>query len=120
MKYPVIFKTFSVLFSLQSDEKSTEKVLNITGYFIVPIFGGTIILLLAFSAWRLCTEKKDKWRYRRMMLLSLILWGVGELLWQVNVSQIMIISSILAFASMWLFICQAVVYVVYTGYEALK
>ena len=104
MKYPVIFKTFSVLFSLQSDER-----------WIVPIFGGTIILLLAFSAWRLCTEKKDKWRYRRMMLLSLILWGVGELL-----SQIMIISSILAFASMWLFICQAVVYVVYTGYEALK
>ena len=102
MKYPVIFKTFSVLFSLQSDER-----------WIVPIFGGTIILLLAFSAWRLCTEKKDKWRYRRMMLLSLILW-------QVNVSQIMIISSILAFASMWLFICQAVVYVVYTGYEALK
>ena len=49
-----------------------------------------------------------------------IVWGVGELLWQVNVSQIMIISSILAFASMWLFICQAVVYVVYTGYEALK
>lgn len=80
MKYPVIFKTFSVLFSLQSDER-----------WIVPIFGGTIILLLAFSAWRLCTEKKDKWRYRRMMLLSLILWGVGELLWQVNVSQIMII-----------------------------
>lgn len=109
MKYPVIFKTFSVLFSLQSDER-----------WIVPIFGGTIILLLAFSAWRLCTEKKDKWRYRRMMLLSLILWGVGELLWQVNVSQIMIISSILAFASMWLFICQTVVYVVYTGYEALK
>ena len=109
MKYPVIFKTFSVLFSLQSDER-----------WIVPIFGGTIILLLAFSAWRLCTEKKDKWRYRRMMLLSLILWGVGELLWQVNVSQIMIISSILAFASMWLFICQAGVYVVYTGYEALK
>ena len=99
MKYPVIFKTFSVLFSLQSDER-----------WIVPIFGGTIILLLAFSAWRLCTEKKDKWRYCRMMLLS----------WQVNVSQIMIISSILAFASMWLFICQAVVYVVYTGYEALK
>lgn len=64
MKYPVIFKTFSVLFSLQSDER-----------WIVPIFGGTIILLLAFSAWRLCTEKKDKWRYRRMMLLSLILWG---------------------------------------------
>ena len=62
MKYPVIFKTFSVLFSLQSDER-----------WIVPIFGGTIILLLAFSAWRLCTEKKDKWRYRRMMLLSLIL-----------------------------------------------
>ena len=60
------------------------------------------------------------WRYRRMMLLSLILWGVGELLWQVNVSQIMIISSILAFASMWLFICQAVVYVVYKGYGALK
>ena len=87
MKYPVIFKTFSVLFSLQSDER-----------WIVPIFGGTIILLLAFSAWRLCTEKKDKWRYRRMMLLSLILWGVGELLWQVNVSQIMIISSILALA----------------------
>lgn len=104
MKYPVIFKTFSVLFSLQSDER-----------WIVPIFGGTIILLLAFSAWRLCTEKKDKWRYRRMMLLSLILWGVGELLWQVNVSQIMIISSILAFASMWLFICQTVVYVVYKG-----
>ena len=51
MKYPVIFKTFSVLFSLQSDER-----------WIVPIFGGTIILLLAFSAWRLCTEKKDKWR----------------------------------------------------------
>lgn len=65
MKYPVIFKTFSVLFSLQSDER-----------WIVPIFGGTIILLLAFSAWRLCTEKKDKWRYRRMMLLSLILSGV--------------------------------------------
>ena len=65
MKYPVIFKTFSVLFSLQSDER-----------WIVPIFGGTIILLLAFSAWRLCTEKKDKWRYRRMMLLSLILWGI--------------------------------------------
>ena len=76
MKYPVIFKTFSVLFSLQSDER-----------WIVPIFGGTIILLLAFSAWRLCTEKKDKWRYRRMMLLSLILWGVGELLWQVNVAD---------------------------------
>lgn len=109
MKYPVIFKTFSVLFSLQSDER-----------WIVPIFGGTIILLLVFSAWRLCTEKKDKWRYRRMMLLSLILWGVGELLWQVNVSQIMIISSILAFASMWLFICQTVVYVVYKGYEVLK
>ena len=54
------------------------------------------------------------------MLLSLILWGVGELLWQVNVSQIMIISSILAFASMWLFICQTVVYVVYKGYEVLK
>ena len=33
MKYPVIFKTFSVLFSLQSDER-----------WIVPIFGGTIIL----------------------------------------------------------------------------
>lgn len=29
MKYPVIFKTFSVLFSLQSDER-----------WIVPIFGG--------------------------------------------------------------------------------
>lgn len=56
----------------------------------------------------------------QMMLLSLILWGVGELLWQVNVSQIMIISSILAFASMWLFICQTVVYVVYKGYEVLK
>lgn len=92
MKYPVIFKTFSVLFSLQSDER-----------WIVPIFGGTIILLLAFSAWRLCTEKKDKWRYRRMMLLSLILWGVGELLWQVNVSQIMIISSILAIGYVWIF-----------------
>lgn len=48
------------------------------------------------------------------------IWGVGELLWQVNVSQIMIISSILAFASMWLFICQTVVYVVYKGYEVLK
>lgn len=47
MKYPVIFKTFSVLFSLQSDER-----------WIAPIFGGTIILLLAFSAWRLCTEKR--------------------------------------------------------------
>ena len=49
MKYPVIFKTFSVLFSLQSDER-----------WIVPIFGGTIILLLAFSAWRLCTEEKGQ------------------------------------------------------------
>ena len=105
----MIFKTFSILFSLQSDER-----------WIIPILLGAIILLLAFSVRRLCMEKKDKWRYRRMMLLSLILWGVGELLWQVNVSQIMIISSILAFASMWLFICQAVVYVVYKGYGALK
>ncbi len=109
MKYPVVFKAFSVLFSLQPDER-----------WIIPILLGAIMLLLAFSGWHLCTEKKGKWRYRRRMLLSLILWGVGELLWQVNISQIMIVSSILAFTSMCLFISQAVVYVVYKGYWALK
>ena len=67
MKYPVIFKPFPCFSHCsQMNDGSSPSLGERSSYLLRFLRGG-------------CTEKKDKWRYHRMMLLSLI-YGVGELL----------------------------------------